>query len=438
VNTRGHSGPVLNPAFEDLPGTGRVLIAFSGGPDSVCLATLLSTSELERPLLGIHIDHGLDPASGQRAKQAMEIARQIGVDCLVEQVESEQRCGIEAAARKARYQAFARHLEAGELLVTGHHADDQAETILMRLLRGAGPAGLAGIPRVRKFADGWLARPLLDWSRQAILDWLNRQDLPWIDDPANLDAAFDRNFIRHQILPQLQRRWPGVTTSIRRSGQLSAGASSMLADVTGQDLSRFGASHGRLQLGAIDKLSAYRMAELIRLWCQTSGHQPPPGPQLDEFLVQIKQAAADRQPRLDWNKSVIRRHGQWLWLEKRREIPPDWTADWDGCASLELPSGLGQLHLCGSDRIGNHEVRLGSSGESIRLQAEGPRRPVTKLMNEAGIPPWQRPLWPRLWHGQDLVAVGMRWLDAEFARKLESANLQLCWESDLYGVKSES
>lgn len=413
-----------------------MLIAFSGGPDSVCLAALLSSIGLKRPLLGIHVDHGLDPASRKRAFRAQEIARRIGIDCLVEQVEPEQRSGIEAAARKARYQAFARHLEAGELLVTGHHADDQAETVLMRLLRGAGPAGLAGIPHVRRFAEGWLARPLLDWSRQDILDWLERQELPWIDDPANLDAAFDRNFVRHQVLPLLKRRWPGVTTSIRRSGQLCAGASSMLADVTRQDLSRFEASHGRLQLGAIDELSAYRMAELIRLWCQVGGHQPPPGPQLDEFLVQIKQAAADRQPCLDWEKSVIRRHGQWLWLENRREIPPDWSVDWDGCRPLELPSGLGQLSFIGSEQIGNLEIRLGSAGESIRLQAQGPNRPITKLMNEAGIPPWHRPLWPRLWHGRKLVAVGMRWFDAEFARKLESAHLQLRWESDLYGVES--
>ncbi len=419
-----------------VPGYGRILVAFSGGPDSVCLAGLLKRSIRNRPISCIHVDHGLDSQSGERAGQAAAIARSLDLDCLIERAAVGREGGVEASARKARYAVFSRLLQSGETLVTAHHADDQAETILMRLLRGAGPGGLSGIPRQREFGRGWLARPLLDWTRLEIMAWLENEGLESVSDPANLDPAFDRNFIRHEIMPRLRERWPGVVGAIRRTGRLSEGAADAVIQTARLDLANCLNPERKLGQNCLALLPTFRQAEMLRYWCRKESRPLPPGALLDEFLGQLEQSAPDRQPMLSWEGQTLHAYDGWLWLDQVRAAPPPDAFTWTGSEPLTLPGNIGRLMLTSAGALITPPltVQFGQPGERIRLPNRAHRHAVKKLMSEAGIPPWQRALWPRLWQDERLVAVGQRWLDPEFVSQLADKGLELVWKTDLYGA----
>lgn len=416
----------------ELPGQGRILLAFSGGPDSVCLAALLAKANLSRPVLAVHVDHGLDPNSAQRAAQAEQIVTRLGLACQQLKVNPDpQLGGPEASARKARYHALAEMMGTDQLLLTAHHADDQVETILMRLLRGAGPDGLSGIPAQRRFGPGWLARPLLAWRRKQIIDWLQARELPWIEDPSNQDLSLDRNFLRHRVMPMLRERWPGVDGSIQRSGRLNQGAAEALQEIGNDDLSNCQVDQHRVRLESLARLSRFRQGELLRHWCHRAGLPAPPGRQLDEFLDQLRSSAADRQPELCWLSHRIIRHGSLLWLLGRQTETPAASIAWDGLKTLQLPNDLGRLELRSKQPCHEQlEVRFGTHpSERIRLPGRDHHHAIKQLMNEAGVPPWQRPLWPRLWQGDRLIAVGQRWIDADFQAWLEKQNGKLSWQA---------
>lgn len=425
------------PASDDsrlsrLPGRRRVVVAFSGGPDSMCLLHRLARAGLERPIHAVHVDHRLDRHSAERARHAAKLAATIGIECQVLDLDTVRGPGPEAAARQARYAALASVLAAGETLVTAHHADDQAETVLMRLIRGAGPEGLAGIPRQRRFGPGWLARPLLDWTRADIERWLERHRLECIRDPANELPGFDRNFIRHEILPVLRRRWPGVDPALRHSARLCAGAADSIRRRVAADLEHATGDDGSLALAALDDDGAWYRGEVIRHWCFRRGIEAPPGRQLAAFVDQLATARPDRTPSLRWSGQVLRAWRSRLWLERDSKASGTWRMAWDGERPLELPRGLGELRLHGAGRPpGDLEVRSGGRGETLRLAGEDFSRRTKRLLAHAGVPPWQRDRWPRLWYRGQLVALGDRWLEADFSTLLAERGLRLEWSAGL-------
>lgn len=425
----------LDPAPEALPGSGPVILAFSGGGDSVCLLHQFHRLTQTRGLLAVHVDHGLDHGSAKRAARAVALAASAGVDCQIERVKVRRSGSLEANARHARYAALAGYMHLDGVLLTAHHADDLAETMILRLLRGAGPGGLAGIPRQRRFGAGWLVRPLLGWSRPEILEYLETHALDWISDPANDLPAMDRNFIRHEILPLLKNRFPGAVTAINRSAALNRAALVSLNALAARDLDQARRSGARLHWPSLAQLDPFRRSEAVRRWCLERGYPPPPGPRLDEFLRQVDSSARDRLPQMRWGKACIRYWHDCLWLEAQgRQQPEPWRLSWDGRDALDLPDPSGRLELVGP---GPHpvldlDVRSGQPGEKIRLAERSGHRQVKDLMLQHGVPPWQRPLWPRLYSGDRLVAVGERWLDADFAGLLGQTGLRLEWQSDLF------
>lgn len=414
-------------ALARLPGSGRIVVAFSGGPDSVCLLHWLMHGGGSRSLHCIHVDHQLDSGSPARAERARELALAIGAPCEILRVAVGKREGPESDARRARYQALEARLGKDETLLTGHHADDQVETVLLRLMRGAGPEGLAGIPRVRRFGPGWLARPLLSWRRSEIEAWLRRHELACLRDPSNESPDFDRNHLRRHVVPALEQRWPGLSRSVLRSAGLCAGAADVIARTVDRDLSVAGRSDGSLDLQALSRDSAYYRGEVIRRWCIRSGCLPPPGRRLDAFVSQLEHAAADRQPVLRWDALVLRCWGGRLWLQAD-EPAPSWEQAWDGSAALTLPADLGTLELTGPEAEGlSLVVRSGTTGETLRSASGAARSPVNRLLAQAGVPPWQRSLWPRLWLDGHLVAVGDRWLDPRLSKILDRQGRRLVW-----------
>ena len=433
-NPEANSGPGLRlePHPERWPGAGKIVVAFSGGPDSVCLLHLLVECRPEgRLLLAVHVDHGLDRGSSRRALQAVEIAETMGVECRVERVRVRRSGSIEANARRARYAALAGHVEAQEILLTAHHADDVAETMLLRLLRGSGPGGLGGIPGRRNFAGGWLLRPLLRWRREQILAYLRAHGLDATHDPANDLLSMDRNFLRHEVMPLLHERFPGCINGFARSAALNQSAAGVLSDLAAKDVVQARKPGPRLDLKALRRLDRFRRSEALRSWCVSNGQSPPPGARLDEFMRQLEHAAEDRHPELRWDEGRLRRHGDAVWLDHIEPADQPWSLPWDGRGTLDLPGRSGTLHFDGNRPDLKLEVCSGGAGERVCPSPRSGHQAVKKLLASQGVPPWLRMHWPRLWWRGELVAVGDQWLDHAFSTRLQEHGCRLVWCSQL-------
>lgn len=417
------------PGLAPLPDSGRIVVAFSGGPDSVCLLDELTRVVAQERLLCVHVDHQLDPESGARAERARSIAAGLGVDCRIVRVDVAGEGGPEAAAREARYAALAEVIGEHDTLVTAHHADDQVETILMRLLRGAGPEGLAGMPQRRRFGPGFLLRPLLGWDRRVIEDCIQARGLDWISDPANEQLDFDRNVLRRVIVPALRENWPGLDRAVLRSGELCAGAAGFIGAVVERQLDTAIESPISLALESIRPRTPFAVGEALRRWCLRKQLEPPPGRRLQAFSEQVLSSCDDRQPTLRWNHRVLRLWNRRLWLERDDAPELPWSRRWSGREPLELPAGLGRLVITGDTEPDlSVEVALDDRGESMRPTGDTHHRALKRLLAEAGIPPWQRPWWPRIRRGDAVLALGDRWLSKAFADELSACGLQLEWQ----------
>jgi tRNA(Ile)-lysidine synthase len=401
-----------------------VCVAFSGGLDSTVLLHVLTKLDDRRPLRAIHVEHGLHPDSGEWAKQAQATAGDMGVPCAVLQVavvDSGQ--GREAAARDARYRALAGALAEGELLATAHHADDQAETVLLALMRGSGPAGLAAMPAEAPFAGGQLLRPLLAATRQELAAWAADHGLAWTDDPSNADTTLARNHLRHQVVPALQAYWPEAVSVLARSARWAAEADELLRGLAWRDIDAL--TDGRtLDAEGVVALGEVRARNLLRIWIEGLGLRLPPYLRLVEAVRQLEGAADDRVPEISWPGAQLRRWNGRLYASRELPSPPGaWSVAWDGVGSLDLPAGLGSLSLVevahGVDpaRLEGRSVTVSfrHGGERLRLHSGGPHRQLKHLLAEAGVPPWLRDRIPLLLVDGALVAVGDLFVDADWA-----------------------
>jgi tRNA(Ile)-lysidine synthase len=411
------------------------LLAFSGGPDSACLLHLLLDRGLGPRLRVVHVDHGLDDASAERARSARALAERLGADCRIERLARDEATGggPEAAARRARYQRLCALMRPGDHLLTAHHADDQVETVLLRLLRGAGPTGLAGMAGLRPLPPGFLARPLLRCTRADILAYLEARGIEPVDDPSNRDPSFDRNYLRHRVLPAIARRWPGYRSAVLRAADWQRSAAAAVDARARSDWQRTwtAAASGEalLALSQWLALEPNRACAVIRHWCSLHGLPEPPTPRLRDFRRQCLEARSDRQPLLDWPAAQLRAHRNALWLDRKPLPPDDWQLDWSPRAPAPLPAG-GSLVLQGPRPRGlDGAWQLGPAPAGARLRPrEGGRgRRVGELLREAGIPPWRRPALPALTIDGRLAAVATDWLDAAFSRQLSAAGARLEW-----------
>lgn len=437
--------------LNDLVGAHNTLyIAFSGGADSMCLAHHLGINPKRDPrakIICLHVDHGLDPRSSERALAAEQLANGLGLPCIIETMQLGGGQNIEANARSARYAFFKQTLQAGDVLVTAHHKDDVAETLMLRMLRGAGIAGLSGIAANQRFGQGHLIRPLLDWSRAQIVDYLKTRELQWVEDPTNEVMSIDRNFIRHEIMPQLTKRFPGALEALNRSATLNRQGAELLAHVVAERVARDERDHQRLCIAEWTKKPPFEKAEIIRSWCLSKSTAPPPGKPLESFVSQIASANPDRLPTLTWDGGVIHCYRNHLWLSQPN-CPNDrfsgqtnghkdqlaYDIEWDGAKALVLPNGLGTLRL-NSEKLALKSTssiafRVASKRPEEQILLGLPARPyrTKKLLSEAHIPPWQRDGWPRLWLDGTLIACGARWQATEL-------NNALTWETACFGAQ---
>jgi tRNA(Ile)-lysidine synthase len=308
----------LRGSLQALAGSLRaaqICVAFSGGLDSTALlGALRQLRRRERlQLRALHVNHHLQPGADAWAGQARARCAALGIDCRVIDVTVPKRRGSspEAAARAVRYAALRTALLPGEWLLTAHHQDDQLETVLLQLLRGAGLPGLAAMPARVAFGAGWLLRPLLPVSRAALVDYLARRKLSWTDDPSNADPRFDRNYLRHEVLPALYRRWPAAAVTVSRSAAHIAEAQSLL-DAQADALLATALDGAALRVPALRRLSALECRLAVRRWLRRCGLPIPERSRLQELVTTVLAARQDAAPVVRWEGAEVRRHGELL------------------------------------------------------------------------------------------------------------------------------
>lgn len=412
-------------ALENGVRPARYVVALSGGLDSSVLLHALAATRTRhgRLLLAAHIDHGLSPDAPLWAEHCRRFAASLDVEFLAERVAvAEGDSGPEAAAREARYAALAGLIAPGDWLLSAHHRDDQAETLLLNLLRGSGPAGVAGIPRLRRFAHGWLARPLLDVGRDALEGYARRHDIDWIEDPANEADRYDRNFLRHEVLPVLERRFPGAGARLSRSAELARDADTLLTELAAGDLDLAGGQPARLEIAALDRLSRSRSRNLLRHAIRQAGLPPAPAARIDSILDDLLPARPDAEPIVRWPGAEARRFRGRVYLLAACPAP-DFDGRRLGSEAVALGAGLGELvlstgpgeGLCEAVARADLTLRRRRGGEKIRPSGQSVTRSLKNLYQEAAIVPWMRESIPLVYAGDRLVAVADLWLAAEAA-----------------------
>lgn len=405
---------------EFAPGT-RFAVALSGGLDStVLLHACRTVFQQHEPgaLRAIHIHHGLSPYADMWEAHCQAACAALGIELQVERVQIRQDEGasLESLARHERYAAFESLLDAGDVLLMAHHLDDQAETFLLRSLRGAGPRGLAAIPPRRALGKGLLLRPLLGSTRASLLDWALQQGLRWVEDESNANLRHDRNYCRHAVLPLLEERWPSYRESWLRSAQLAQEADELNEALAQIDFDQVKTgSLTVLDTERLQSLSIARQRNVLRFWLHRAG-APDPGWNVLTYIVnEILPAAPDAQPELRWREEglsvVVRRHKGCLYLQKlMQSISTSSRIAWHPHDMLHLPSNgcVYALALEGQGlRIPDGaqiSLRYRQGGEVCRLAGRR-SRPLKKILQDADVPPWLRERIPLVHIGEELVCI---------------------------------
>lgn len=411
-------------------------VGFSGGLDSTALlhaaAALAARDGI--PVRALHVDHGLHAASAAWADACRRACADLGVDVEVRAVRIAKGAGasLEAEARAARYAAASAALAKGERFVSAHHRDDQLETVLIQLLRGAGVAGLAAMPPRSRLGPGWLLRPLLHVARAELAEYADRQRLAWTPDPMNADERFDRAYLRKRVVPAILGRWPAAPATVARSASHLAEAARLLAGLAADDAGPL-LDDGRLAVEGLVGLPRERQVNVLRWWLREQGLPPPPAARLGAGLPALLEARPDGRPSLRWQGGEIRRYRGRLYALSPLPARARGAAIYSG-AGVELGAGLGNFTLIAGDEGGirlppGAEVTLGfrTGGESLRPHPGRPRKRLKDLCQEAGVVPWMRDRLPLVFVGGRLAAVADLWIDTEFAARAGASALQPVW-----------
>ncbi|MDU9038622.1 tRNA lysidine(34) synthetase TilS [Pseudomonas corrugata] len=388
-------------------------IAFSGGLDSTVLLHLLaslSNTHALPPLSAIHVHHGLQAAADAWPDHCRRVCEALGVPLQVVDVQVRPGASLERAAREARYGAFVAALQGNEVLLTAQHRDDQAETLLFRLLRGAGVRGLSAMPQQRPLGQGWLLRPLLDVSRAELEAYGKQQGLSWIEDPSNNDHRYSRNFLRQRVFPLLTEQWPQAASTLARGAAHMTQAQGLLDDLARIDLTdatppgAFGwLGLPSLALAPLQTLSVARQRNALSHWLTALTTLPDS----DHWAGWDSLRDAGDAARPIWRLAggeLHRAGGRVWWLSDHWLQPVSGCAEWPRAVdTLGLP-GNGRVTLTGKIPDGRLCVRYRQGAEVMALPGRG-HRDLKRLLNESGLPAFVRGRLPLLYRDERLLAV---------------------------------
>jgi len=417
-----------------LPTPRKYWVGFSGGADSTALLQAMHEcrGQLPAPVHAVHFHHGLQADADAWQDRCRAFCASRGLPYRAEQLTIDRfaRSSPEEAARDQRYRAVAVLLGPQEMYLTAHHAEDLAETLFLNLMRGSGIEGLAGIPVLRDLERGWVGRPLLEVRRQDLEAYLARRGIEWLTDPSNTDTAFDRNYLRQELFPLLDRRWPGLVQRLSRTARnarITAGAIALFIEHQSGELLR---DPLKMPLPGLLELDTEMQTLILRDWLRR--HEIPMLPELRlrEILKQLAQGREDSQAEVRWQGWMLKRYQSDLWLHTVEPCQPCPQKAWCSGLQLELGPAAGTLLLRGAEtRLPNGwRVRPRLPGDRIRLQPAGSRQKIKQLFQAAGIPPWLRSAVPVLeWEGEP-VALGDWVLGHRLRDWLAENSLQYRWQ----------
>ncbi len=420
-----------------IPQQARAAVGLSGGMDSVVLLDLLhrARAEFAFSLSAVHVNHHISAHADQWQAFCAELCAAYAIPFIAKQVHLPQRAtaGIEGAARALRYQAL-NEVES-DVLVLAHHLDDQAETLLLNLLRGTGLTGAAAMPGVGGKLPH-LARPLLELPRAHLLAYAQARQLRWIEDESNLNLAYGRNFLRHEVLPTLEKRYPAYRQTLSRAAQHFAEADLLLDELAQQD-AQTAIRADKLDVRVLASFSPSRAKNLLRFYLAQQGVPPISQERLQEALRQLLAAPSDSQVRLDIAGLALRRYRSLAWVVSDLALPPSsWQAVWQGETEWRLPAlggclrltpALGQGISSAKMQPGVVVARLRQGGEKLKPACSRPTRGLKQLFQETGIPPWQRERLPLLFCGSDLIAVPGLGIACAYQAAPGESSLQIEW-----------
>lgn len=436
----------LLPLPADAPRA--LLVGFSGGRDSTALLHRLVAwaADERRALRAVHVDHALHGDSAAWAAHCVATAEAFGVPCALHRVAVRRgRGGLEDAARRARYAAFAAERRADECLVLAHHRDDQAETLLLALLRGSGERGLSAMRPYTDDARGPIWRPLLDTARADIDRYARAHALRWIDDPSNADPRLARNALRHGVLPLLRRHWPAVDAALAHSARHLADADAELSRTAARDLATLqGLAGDTLDAAALRALPRPRAARALRAWAE-SRQAGLTADAIERALGDWARHPPGRALQHALGEHALRQWGGRLWLTRRTPaLPPSAsaptapetsTASWLGEAPLALPDG-GTLTLVGANAF-DAPLRLvprAAAAPRFRAAGDAHARPLQAVFSTLGVPPWQRDAVPLLADADGtLQAIGDLAYSAPLDAWLRARGARLLWQPGAAG-----
>jgi tRNA(Ile)-lysidine synthase len=398
-------------------------IGFSGGLDSTVLLHALMQLHLPVQLRALHINHQISPNADAWQTQCADFCAQLSIPFHAEKVCVENTGkGIEDAARALRYSVFEKNIASNDYLLTAHHANDQAETLLLRLMRGTGPRGLAAIAQVRQLGAGFLVRPLLHFTRAELEAYAVAHQLRWVDDESNLDDDYDRNFLRNQVMPLLHSRWPEFKRKWQQTAELCAQQEAVMEEIAREDLvrakpvvERVGQS---IELNALLGLSPARKQNILRYWLRVINHSTPEQLHWQQIEQQIFGGRDDAQTRVSWGNVALQRYRQRLYalplqlpeLELKFERR---MSDTNPRLKVDLP----ELH-----------IRYRAGSERCKPEGRAHSQTLKKLLQEYELEPWLRDKVPLVFSGDKLVAVGDLWICAEFVAAENEAGYSLTWQ----------
>jgi len=448
---------LLTVLERQLPdGVRGLVVALSGGADSCALLAALAQLRdsvsgpglvtgaaglvppaAEFALRAVHVDHGLQEAAAQFRDLCREQCETFGVplSILAVPVATPVGASIEAVARDARYAALGADLAPGECLLTAHHCDDQAETLLLQAMRGSGLKGLASMPALRPWSAGWHLRPLLRWRRADLRAYVAALGCGTADDPMNADLRFDRVYLRRELWPRIETRWPGATQALARTAVHAAEAQELLDEIADADLVAMRDGEA-LRLSRLRGLAPARRVNALRRWLRERTSTLPSTTRLTEALRQMLDADGDHLPAISWDRCTLRRYRDRIFLcaaePPRLGAPLAWV--WREQPVLCLGEDLGSLQLVARSGGLRREklplrlsVRARAGGEVLKPASRAATRSVQHLCQDLGVLPWMRDALPFICSGGDVVGIADLWLDARWCVPSGDPGLAFQW-----------
>ena len=437
---------VFKGLINELQCAQQVLVGLSGGLDSTVLLTLLVDVLPADQITAVHVNHGLSSEADQWQEHTKKLCENLGVGYHGKTVTvMPTGGGVEEAARKARYQVFQDLMEQDGILLLGHHQNDQAETIVYRLMRGSGPRGLSGIPTSRSIGPGKLYRPLLSWSKQHLMDYAIERQLDFVEDQSNQEVYYDRNFLRHQVVPLLAKRWPDYLQRLNGVAKISQDTDQLCRDLAAQDIcglnlrqERAGAS---LCIACLKLLSPVRQRNVLRHWPERYGRAALNAKAIDEIIGSVIEARPDACPKVSCNDVEFHRFRRRIYILDSNQLGANIQfekrqVDWSQLSSEWIDSGLGVVlsRVRGDgirvrpDQLISLSQRVG--GELCHPQGRAHSNSLKKCLQENDVEPWWRFRVPLIYVDDCLAAVGDLWICEGWSVGPEEDGIKIHWRSN--------